>query len=121
MSTPSRHAHALCLASLCLLAAGFLSCGDDDYAYYGQCQRQPGLCAGGLGGLCGGNVDCGIGYCCQGPKECGGGMCTLSCRSDRECPVNMACEHEMCLFSCLSDLDCAAGQHCGHAHTVCEW
>ena len=119
-SRPSRWS-ALGVAAACLLGVSLWGCGDDDYGYYDQCRYEPGLCAGGLGGLCGANIDCGVGFCCRGPKECGSGMCTLSCRSDRDCPIDMGCEHEMCLYSCLSDLDCAAGQHCAHGHTVCEW
>jgi hypothetical protein len=110
------------LVALLLAALSLPACDDDDdYPYYDECRFEPGLCAGGLGGLCGGNQDCAVGFCCRNPKECGGGMCTLSCRNDLDCPVEMACEHGMCFYSCRSDLDCAAGQHCGHGHTVCEW
>src|SRR5690349_3149791 len=80
---PLRGASALDLiAAWCLLATALSSCGDDDYPYYDDCRYEPGLCAGGLGGLCEANIDCGVGFCCRDPKECGGGMCTLSCRSD---------------------------------------
>ena len=105
-----------------LIAAATPACGDDDYPYYYEdCRYDPGLCAGGLGALCGANVDCAVGTCCREPKECGGGMCTLTCRNDAQCPIDMACEHGKCFFSCNSDLDCARGQHCAHGHTVCEW
>ena len=116
-----RHFH-VCLAALLLGVMSLPACDDDDeYPYYDECRYEPGLCAGGLGGLCGGNQDCAIGFCCRNPKECGSGMCTLSCRNDLDCPVEMGCEHGVCFYSCRSDLDCAAGQHCGHGHTVCEW
>jgi hypothetical protein len=118
---PRPHATG-CLAAVCLLVAALLGCGDDDYYPYDDaCRYEPGLCGGGLGGLCGATVDCAVGFCCRGPKECGDGVCTLSCRNDLDCPVGMGCEHDMCLFSCVSDRDCAAGQRCGHGHTVCEW
>ena len=104
-----------------MVVGTLISCGDDDSAYYDRCRYEPGLCAGGLGGFCGQNVDCGVGFCCREPKECGGGICTLACRSALDCPVDMGCEHERCLFLCRSDFDCAAGQHCGHDRTVCEW
>jgi hypothetical protein len=111
-------------AWLVAILAGLFSCGDDDgyYGSYEECRHQPGLCAGGVGALCGSSLDCGGGsHCCRGRKECGGGMCTFACRGDYDCPWGTACEHEVCLFVCRSDFDCAPGQHCGHGHTVCEW
>jgi hypothetical protein len=106
----------------CLWLAPLLSaCGDDDHRFYDQCRFDPAGCRGGLGGFCRGNADCGIGFCCRDPKECGGGMCTFECRSDRDCPVDMGCEHDVCFFLCNSDYDCARGQDCGHGRTVCEW
>ena len=107
--------------ALLLFALGFAGCGDDDARYYDQCRYQPSACAGGLGAVCGSDLECGLGFCCRNPKECGGGMCTLACRSDLDGPVDMGCEHGVCFYSCRSDLDCAAGQHCAHGHTVCEW
>jgi len=109
------------LTACALLVSALLGCGDDDSPYYDQCRFDPDGCRGGLGGACRTTSECGIGFCCEHPKECGGGMCTFECRSDLDCPVEMACEHEVCLFACRSDFDCAPGQHCGHGRTVCEW
>lgn len=112
----------LAIALSALFAAALPACDDDDYPYsFGDCRYYPGRCVGGLGALCSANSDCAVGFCCREPKQCGGGMCTLACRNDLNCPIDMACEHEKCFFVCNSDLDCAIDQHCGHGHTICEW
>jgi hypothetical protein len=108
------------LAAATLLAALLTSCGDNN-PRYDYCRFDPAACAGGLGGTCRADNECATAFCCRTPKECGGGTCTLSCRSNLDCPQDMGCQHEVCLFLCQSDFDCAAGQHCGHDHTVCEW
>jgi len=48
-------------------------------------------------------------------------MCTLQCDDDRDCPIDMLCEHHMCFYACHSDRDCAAGMSCEHGNTVCEY
>lgn len=109
------------LAACALLAGLLLGCGDDDGRYYDACRFDPDGCRGGLGGACRTTAECGIGFCCREPKECGGGMCTFACRSDYDCPIDMACEHNVCFFTCRTDYDCALGQRCGHGRTICEW
>lgn len=48
-------------------------------------------------------------------------MCTLRCDGDRDCPLDMLCEHGECYFTCDQDRDCANGMSCEHGNTVCEW
>lgn len=48
-------------------------------------------------------------------------MCTYECKDDRDCPGDMACEHDVCFYQCDDDRDCADGMSCEHGNTVCEW
>lgn len=102
-------------------AALFVGCGDDDDQPYDACRYEPQYCTGEPGSFCDTDRDCYAGICCTERANCGGGMCTYSCRDDRDCPPDMACEHDVCFFRCSSDRDCAVGQSCEHGNTVCEW
>lgn len=85
------------------------------------CRFEPERCVDGeAGAFCTSDRDC-VGMCCTDKSNCAAGMCTFSCNDDRDCPPDMACEHDVCFFRCSADADCAVGQRCEHGHTVCEW
>lgn len=112
----------LWMVSALFMGSWSLGCGDGDDG--GQCadprQREAYLqCDDEVGGSCRSDRDC-LDTCCD-ERHCGrGGMCTVSCRRDDDCPVDMLCEHDVCLFACDSDRDCAIGFRCEHGNRVCE-
>jgi hypothetical protein len=112
------------LASL-VVVAGFAACGNDEEGSgytSSQCRFDPGACPGLAGALCVGDRDCRPPLtCCTDNGNCGGGMCTAECHDDRDCPLDMACEHSVCFYRCNDDRDCAVGMSCEHGSTVCEW
>ncbi len=84
------------------------------------CRLDPRCGAGDIGAYCNDDRDCASAFCCDS-GNCDGGMCTLPCDGDRDCPIDMLCEHSTCFFVCDRDADCANGQECEHGNTVCEW
>ena len=86
-----------------------------------RCRLEPARCDGGAGARCDGNRDCADPLFCCDDGNCGGGMCTLECRSDGDCPVDMLCEHDLCFYACGNDRDCGPDMSCEHGNTVCEY
>lgn len=110
----SRVASALALLGVLVL----VGCSGDDRDV---CRLDPEHCPGGeAGAFCITDQDC-RGICCTEKANCASGMCTYPCKDDRDCPVDMACEHDVCFYRCAFDSDCAPGQTCEHNSTVCEW
>lgn len=113
----SAFARVLVLCCGLLTGIGVAACADPAEV----CRFDPEGCPNGFAGaFCESDKDC-QGFCCTDNNNCDGGMCTFECKSDDDCPVEMACEHDMCFYRCDSDNDCADGQKCEHGKTVCEW
>lgn len=87
-----------------------------------KCRLYPEDCRGAAGTLCNDDRDCNGGLeCCTDNNNCGGGMCTFECQDDRDCPIDMLCQHDLCFYACNSDDDCADSMSCEHGNTVCEY
>lgn len=112
--------HSTRILLLCVaLVAGLVAAACSNPAEI--CRFDPEGCPNGfVGAFCDDDKDC-QGFCCTDNNNCDGGMCTFDCKSDSDCPEEMACEHDMCFYQCDSDDDCADGQTCEHGNTVCEW
>ena len=124
----SRSRFCFGVASFALLCVGLMTnCADDpepefdDLASNG-CRLEPADCQGGAGGFCDDDRDCIEPlFCCEEQQNCGGGMCTAECHDDRDCPLDMLCEHDRCFYACDDDRDCAVDMTCEHDRTVCEY
>ncbi len=114
----------LLAVSMTLAALGAANChGNDlDDLSSEKCRFEPDRCDGGAGATCRDDRDCANPlFCCEDSGNCGGGMCTIECRGDRDCPIDMLCEHDLCFYACDGDRDCAPEMSCEHGNTVCEY
>ncbi len=87
------------------------------------CSRSPGEIDSYIGDTCVRDSDCDS-RCYQDNQDFPGGFCSISCRSDADCPSDTACIDKaggVCLFLC-TEVDCAAalgpGWHCSDKERV---
>ena len=89
------------LVLVCLMPG----CGDDGVGASGSV----------VGGPCASTDACAAGSFCVTGGDFPDGTCTVSCRSDPECPEGTACVDKqggVCLLACLYPQDCRAGYTC---------